>query len=76
MENSATKEDKLTKTIEKQTIKIPSDIFLFTAMGIAGVSLVLKFMGHHGNSTFIGQWVAPILILGVYNKLVKQEKNK
>ncbi len=76
MENLTTNEDMLTKAIEKQTIKLPSDTFLFAAMGAAALSLTLKCMGNDKNATFIGQWVAPILILGIYNKLVKQEKSK
>jgi hypothetical protein len=74
MENSTTKEDALTTAIEKQTVKMPSDLFLFTAIGAAAISLTLKCMGKDKNATFIGQWVAPILIMGVYGKLVKQEK--
>ncbi len=76
MENSATKEDMVTKAIEKQTIKLPSDTFLFAAMGAAALSLTLRLMGNDKNSSFVGQWVAPILIMGVYNKLVKQEESK
>jgi len=76
MENSASKEDVVTKAIEKQTIKLPSDTFLFAAMGAAALSLTLKCMGNDKNATFVGQWVAPILIMGVYNKLVKQEDSK
>jgi len=74
MENSATKEDMITKAIEKQTVKLPSDTFLFAAMGAAAVSLVFKCMGNDKNASFVGQWVAPILLMGVYNKLVKQEE--
>jgi len=76
MENSATKEDVITKSIEKQTVKLPSGTFLFAAMAAAAVSLAFKVTGNGKNSTFVGQWVAPILILGVYNKLVKQEESK
>jgi len=73
MENSVTKEDMLTLAIEKQTVKLPSDTFLFTALGAVALSLAFKFMGDDKNSSFVGQWVAPILIMGVYNKMVKQE---
>ncbi|MDZ4810858.1 MAG: hypothetical protein SGI96_21695 [Bacteroidota bacterium] len=76
MENSSTKEDKVTKAIEKQTIKLPSDTFLFAAMGAGAISLVLKCIGKDRNALFVGQWVAPILIMGVYNKLVKQQESK
>jgi len=74
MENSATKEDMITKAIEKQTVKIPSDTFLFAAMGAAAISLAFKCTGKDKTATFVGQWVAPILLMGVYNKLVKQEE--
>jgi len=76
MENSTTNEDMLTKAIEKQTIKLPSDVFLLAAIGAAALSLRLKCMGNDKNASFVGQWVAPILIMGVYNKLVKQEESK
>jgi hypothetical protein len=76
MENSATKEDMITKSIEKQTKKIPSDVFLFSALGTMAASLTLKCLGRPKDAAFIGKWAAPILIMGVYNKLVKQEENK
>jgi len=74
MENTKSKEDLVTNAIEKQTIKLPSDTFLFAAIGAAAISLGFKIMCRDENSTFVGQWVAPILIMGVYNKLLKQEK--
>ena len=74
MKNSEIKEDLITKTIEKQTVKLPSDTFLFAAMGAAAVSLAFKCMGKDKNASFVGQWVAPILLMGVYNKLVKQHE--
>jgi hypothetical protein len=76
MENSTTKEDMVTNAIEKQTVKVPSDTFLFAAIGAGVLSLALKFIAKNKNASFVGQWVAPILILGVYNKLVKQEGSK
>lgn len=76
MENSAPKEDATTVAIEEQTKKIPSDIFLAVAMGAMAFSLTLKLVGRKNDSTFVGQWVAPILIMGVYNKLVKQESSR
>lgn len=73
MENSKHKEGEVTKTIENQTAKIPSDVFLFTAMGAMAVSLGLKVAKQHKTALFVGQWVAPILLFGIYNKLVKQQ---
>ncbi len=73
MENTTAKEDVTTKAIENQTKKIPSDVFLAIAVGGMALSLTLKLVGRKNDSLFVGQWVAPILIMGVYNKLVKQE---
>ncbi|HET6226095.1 MAG TPA: hypothetical protein VFF27_07430 [Bacteroidia bacterium] len=66
------KEGETTKAIEKQTSKLPSDAFLGVAIGAMALSLALRVAGKNSASTFVGQWAAPILIMGVYNKLVKQ----
>ena len=71
MQNST--EGKVAKAIETQTAKIPSDVFLWTALGSMALSLGLKIAGKKSQSLFVGQWAAPILILGLYNKLVKVE---
>ena len=65
-------EGTVAKTIEKQTAKLPSDLFLWLAGGSIATSLALNITGHEEKSHFVGQWVAPFLLLGVYNKLVKQ----
>jgi hypothetical protein len=59
------------RTIEEQTAKLPSDTFLWAAVGAMGASAVMQFTGHKDKSRFFGQWVAPLLLFGVYNKLVK-----
>ncbi len=59
------------RTIEQQTAKLPSDIFLWGALGSIGVSLFFELKGNPEKSRFVGQWVSPFLLLGVYNKLVK-----
>ena len=59
------------RTIEQQTAKLPSDIFLWGALGSIGVSLYFELKGNPQKSRFVGQWVSPFLLLGVYNKLVK-----
>lgn len=71
--NVEKREGKVAKAIEEQTAKIPSDWFLWTALGFVGVSLTLKLMGRNNNSLFIGQWPATFLLLGIYNKIVKVE---
>jgi hypothetical protein len=37
-----------------------------------GVSLGLHFSGKKREALFVGQWVAPFLLLGIYNELVEQ----
>lgn len=59
------------RTIETQTAKIPSDVFLYGALGSIALSLYFEINGNPEKSRFIGQWVSPFLLLGVYNKLVK-----
>ncbi len=59
--------------IESQTAKLPSDIFLWSALGSMAVSATLKIMGKSHTALFVGQWAAPFLLLGLYNKLVKLE---
>jgi hypothetical protein len=41
------------------------------AIGSMGLSLVLELAGRHRESRFVAQWPAPLLIMGMYNKLVK-----
>ena len=64
-------EGTVARGIEKQTAKLPSDLFLWAAAGAIGVSAAFEFAGNHEKSRFVGQWVAPFLLLGVYNKIVK-----
>jgi hypothetical protein len=59
------------RLIEEQTAKLPSDTFLWAAAGSMGLALFLRLTGRKDESLFIGQWAAPFLLFGVYNKLVK-----
>lgn len=69
---SGESEDRYTGAIESQTSKVPSSIFLGMALGSMAASLVLKIMEKDEWALFVGQWAAPFLIMGNYNKLVKQ----
>ncbi len=71
IKNGSALEGPVAKGIEKQTAKIPSDVFLWAALGSMATSLTLKLTGRKHDALFIGQWAAPFLLLGVYNKLVK-----
>ncbi|MCF0052619.1 hypothetical protein MUK70_10195 [Dyadobacter chenwenxiniae] len=66
-------EGKVAEAIEEQTAKLPSDVFLWAALGAIGVSLALKIMGRKHTALFVGQWTSPFLLLGVYNKIVKTQ---
>ncbi len=59
------------RTIENQTAKLPSDTFLWLALTAMGASAMLHFTGRKAESLFVGQWPAPFLLFGIYNKLVK-----
>jgi hypothetical protein len=65
------KEGKVAREIETQTSKIPSDMFLWSSVGIMAASLTLKLLKKDHIALFIGQWAAPILLMGLYNKVVK-----
>lgn len=70
-EAEAHSEGSVARAIEGQTAKLPSDAFLWAALASMGVSLGMKVAGNREGSLFVGQWAAPLLVLGVYNKLVK-----
>lgn len=59
------------RTLEEQTAKLPSDVWLWGALGSMAFSLCLQMKGRKEDSLFYGQWAAPFLLIGVYNKLVK-----
>ena len=65
-------EGKVAKTIEDQTAKLPSDTFLWLAIGSMIVSATMQLAGKKHGSVFVGQWAPAFLLFGVYNKLVKQ----
>lgn len=73
MRETKPKEGRVARKIESQTAKVPSDYFLWTALGCMAVSLTLQIFGKKKTSLFIGQWPAPFLLMGIYNKLVKQQ---
>ena len=66
-------EGRVARAIEEQTAKLPSDVFLWSALGCIGAAFTLHYiMGRKEDGLFVGQWVPTLLILGTYNKLVKQ----
>ena len=78
----AWREGDVARNIEQRTAKLPSDLFLWAALGAMGLSATAQIvgmlrgrgiLGTNGAplSTFIGQWAPTLLLFGVYNKIVK-----
>ena len=65
-------EGPVARAIENQTAKLPSDTFLWAAAASIAGSATLQLMGNKHASMFVGQWAPTLLMLGLYNKLVKQ----
>jgi len=65
-------EDQFTAMLESQTSALPTSLFLGAAIASIVGSLTLQLTGHKERALFVGQWAAPFLLLGIYNKLIKQ----
>jgi hypothetical protein len=72
VERGEANEDRVTGAIERQTSRVPSSTFLGLAVASMGASATLKIFGKDNWALFVGQWAAPFLIMGNYNKMVKQ----
>ena len=65
-------EDQVTAAIESYTSKVPSSAYHGLAIASIAASCTFKIAKKDHAALFVGQWVAPFLLLGIYNKLVKQ----
>lgn len=67
-------EDQVTAAIEKYTSQVPSSAYLGLAIASIAASVTLQIVQKEkaNSALFVGQWVAPFLLLGIYNKMVKQ----
>ena len=73
-EDDQPKEGPIAKNLESVTSRLPSDVWLWASVGSMLVSLGLQLSGNRKTkdvSNFIGQWAPTLLILGLYNKVVK-----
>jgi hypothetical protein len=68
------KEGGTTRAIEKQTAKVPSLGFLSLAVGSMAVSAALILTKRKEAANFVGLWAPSLLIMGLYNKMVKIER--
>ncbi len=81
-----TAEGKVTRAIEARTSKAPSLAYMGAAIGAMAASAALMVFersrmprrwtdgGSPSLANFVGQWAPTILIMGLYNKLVKLER--
>ena len=65
-------EGPVARAIEQQTARLPSDTFLWMAVGAMTASATLQILGNKHDSLLVGQWAPTFLIFGLYNKMVKQ----
>ncbi len=66
------KEGTLTRKVEQVTAKVPSMVYLGMATGSMVLSaLIAAFSRKKGLANFVGLWVPTLLLIGIYNKLVK-----
>lgn len=70
--NPEKREGPIAEAIEEQTAKLPSDLFLWTALASMGVSAAFKLFRRNDLALFVGMWAPSFLLFGIYNKLVKQ----
>ena len=61
-----------TRAIEQVTAKAPSQVWLWLAGVCIAGSATLYLTGRKQAGTFVGLWPLTFLIMGNYNKLVKQ----
>lgn len=71
--NPKHKEGPVAAAIEDYTARIPSDLFLWAALGSMAISATFKILNKDKDATFVGQWAPSFLMLGLYNKFVKME---
>jgi hypothetical protein len=73
LETPSYRDGRLGRVIDAaQNLNVPQDPFLWAAVASMGVSASLQLAGKRHASLFVGQWAPAFLLLGVYNRLVKQ----
>lgn len=55
--------------------RIPAGLFLSIGLGAMGASLFFKAIGLNKTANFVGLLTPTVLILGLYNKLLKLENS-
>ncbi|MDY3558260.1 hypothetical protein R5W23_004955 [Gemmata sp. JC673] len=64
-------EGRVARGIEHYAAQAPSDWFLWAAGASVVGALTLRCLRRKEGAQFVSQWVAPFMLLGGYNKIVK-----
>jgi hypothetical protein len=70
-EEPAPREGRLATAIESRTSRLPSDLFLWTALGVMATAFVLSANRKKASALLLEPLAPMVLLLGIYNKLVK-----
>lgn len=64
-------EGKFTRATESVTSSVPSGVYFVAAVASMAASALLQSRSRPHLSLFVGQWAPSLLLIGIYNKLVK-----
>ena len=73
LSNVGSREGRVAKTIESVTSRVPSDLFLWAGLGVLAAALTLNLNRKKSTALFLEPLAPMLLLLGLYNKLVKLE---
>ncbi len=69
-------EGKVTSLIERQTAKVPSMVYLNLAFASIAASVTIAASTRKAEwANFVGLWAPAFMLIGIYNKLVKQHSS-
>lgn len=66
---------RMSRLMEESTSKlskVPTDAFLWSALGAVAAALALHMSGKKEHANFVGQWAPTLLVLGLYTKVIKR----
>lgn len=66
-------EGTITVAVENRTSRVPSIAYLIGGVSALALSTGLMLCGRRRASIVVGQLASPLLIMGLYNKLVKTQ---
>ena len=66
MSNNKPQEGNATVAVEKKTSKIPSMVYLCAGLSALAASACMMCRGRKSTALLVGQWAAPLLIMGLY----------